>query len=68
MSPEEKHIMLCNSFISQIEGIAANIEAVDNSRDFIMCDGGYGLALDGLSIAVKALRTNIETLTTESED
>jgi hypothetical protein len=69
MTSEEKHIALCNSFISQIKGIYANIEDVDSSRDFIIATGGYGLALSGLDIAIKALQENIEMFaSTEEED
>ena len=43
MTPEEKHIQLCSSFISQIRGIYLNIEAVDGKREFIMTTGGVVL-------------------------
>ena len=68
MTPEEKHIQLCSSFISQIRGIYLNIESVDNKREFIMTTGGYSRALDGLDMAISALEENIELFSSEEDE
>ena len=68
MTKEEKHVLLCNSFKTQILAIIANIEQLDGKRDFIFCSATYGYVISHLDYATNALDEIIEQLTSEEEE
>lgn len=68
MTKEEKHVLLCNSFKTQILAIITNIEQLENKREFIFCSTTYDHVMSHLDHAVHNLDDIIEELTSEDDE
>ena len=69
MTKEEKHVMLCNSFKTQILALAKSIEQLEEKRDFIFCGVSYNTVIGDLDVAAYHLDEIIDSLLTgEDED